>query len=398
MDKKISAKSAKNTTTKAPKTVKKAGKKAAQTPKAKTGKISAAKKRDTQLHKTAVQPQKTTPIVETPIAETGIVKNFFGVYQKYFKFGGRASRYEYFSFSLIYFLLTLLFQLFYPVASVFFIINEIFMVLSIIPILALINRRLHDIGHNLWNGLFNLPVYGILAVLGITITGGMLNKWINPQDYFFLLATLVIIFICLSAAAIRLLIYVCRRGQTNENKYGPAPLLNAPETEKSAFRIIVTYFTIVIVTYLLSAVFLYFSIMEAKQRISKTEAQLAYAEAQIHDIAFYEKNYAWLNNDVVIRQPLVPEDMINEDKTALITALGLPVNFYGFNDIFVISLQGINTEMCEQITTSPWRFHNLDEMMIRNPKHLPPIQETLVKREQCGVCAQSPCEIFWKIK
>lgn len=180
-----------------------------------------------------------------------IIKSFISAYAKYFTFSGRTSRYEYFAFMLT-FIATLVILI---AASIFispfiFLLYILFIVLSIIPMLALTNRRLHDTGRNLWNGLFNWYVYS--AVFGVVSIGV-----IYTIIYTALSAKLMLIFYGISLllilfAQIRYLVFICKRGGTEENKYGKAPVLNDAEHEKTAFWMIVIFFVITIIFNIIS--------------------------------------------------------------------------------------------------------------------------------------------------
>ena len=53
-------------------------------------------------------------------------------------------------------------------------------------------------------------------------------------------------------AQIRYLVFVCKRGGTESNKYGEAPQLNNEKHEKTAFWLIITFFAITIAANIIS--------------------------------------------------------------------------------------------------------------------------------------------------
>lgn len=348
---------------------------------------------------TSVQTQAVKPAVETNEQdERGIWKNFFKCYEKYFDFSGRASRYEYFSFTLVYYLLSFLFGFLTAFHPLFSIVSILFVLLSVIPTFAVMNRRLHDIGRNLWNGYFNWIIYGALAgaAAGLIMFFGFKAYKTNLSNWP-LYTFLMFVFTFGIATIIRYLVFICRRGQTSENKYGAVPALDSPAGEKSAFKLIVVYFTLVIAMSILSGLISYFEAVDLQKRTRQTDMQLSALEQYIHYIGRLEGNYAWLDNGVALRQPLISEDMFTDDRQGITTALGLPVNVYGFDDMFAIALEEVDETACRTIASTRWHLENVDEMMIRNDNAVPPIQQTLMHPNQCEVCEDGMCEIFWKI-
>ena len=112
------------------------------------------------------------------------------VRDNYSNFSGRASRKEFWMFILIlYFGSSLLFLMFIPLIRIteyFLILWGIYLAAMVIPSIAIIVRRLHDQGNS---GKY-------LFVFFIPLIGGLL-----------------------------LLIFLCKKGHRNENKYGVSPRL-----------------------------------------------------------------------------------------------------------------------------------------------------------------------------
>lgn len=175
------------------------------------------------------------------LAKLSMIQCFFNAYINYFKFSGRASRYEYFSFILMFICAVVAISVLSALISPFlFILYGLFALASIIPMLSITNRRLHDTGHNLWNGLFNWYVYSsVFGMVSISITYAM----ISPTG---MLISYLITFVLMMFAQIRYLVFVCKRGGTESNKYGKAPESNDEKHEQTAFWMIIIFFVITV--------------------------------------------------------------------------------------------------------------------------------------------------------
>ena len=180
-------------------------------------------------------------------AKLSMIQCFFNAYINYFKFSGRASRYEYFSFILMFICAVVAIIVLSALISPFsFILYGLFALASIIPMLSITNRRLHDTGHNLWNGLFNWYVYSsVFGMVSISITYAM----ISPKG---MLISYLITFVLMMFAQIRYLVFVCKRGGTDSNNYGEAPKSNDEKHEQTAFWMIIIFFVIIVFANIIS--------------------------------------------------------------------------------------------------------------------------------------------------
>ena len=135
----------------------------------------------------------------------GAVKTCF---KKYFDFKGRASRSEYWYFTLFNFIgYAVGFSLGF-LAPVFFIINGIFFLVVIIPWISVAVRRLHDINKSGWFVALPLPAGVIVAIFSV-----------NRQT------TLEIIFAIIGfGCSIYLLVLYCSAGDSKQNRFGKNPL------------------------------------------------------------------------------------------------------------------------------------------------------------------------------
>ena len=128
-------------------------------------------------------------------------------FKKFFDFKGRASRSEYWYFTLFIMVGYVVGFTLGFIAPVFFIINGIFFLVIIIPWVAVAARRLHDINKSGWFQLIPLPA-GILEFIFAE----------NRQQ------TLEIIFLIVGLILyIYLIILFCTSGDSKQNRFGKYP-------------------------------------------------------------------------------------------------------------------------------------------------------------------------------
>ena len=112
---------------------------------------------------------------------------YLKVVQNYFEFNGRARRKEYWMFALVNIIISWSLSLLDLVlgTTFFYIISLIYTLLFFIPSLAVLVRRLHDIGKSGWFFLVALiPLVGVIWLLVLLCMEGESrpNKWgENPK-------------------------------------------------------------------------------------------------------------------------------------------------------------------------------------------------------------------------
>lgn len=90
----------------------------------------------------------------------------------YMDFNGRASRKEYWMYTLVVAILSVILVILVNISEVFYLLYTIFILINIIPTWALSVRRLHDIGKTGWWLLVNLiPVIGSIILFVFTCIG-----------------------------------------------------------------------------------------------------------------------------------------------------------------------------------------------------------------------------------
>mgnify|MGYP001324097991 CR=1 FL=1 len=129
-------------------------------------------------------------------------------FKKYFDFKGRASRSEYWYFTLFILIGYAIGITLGLMAPVFFIINGVFFLLVIIPWVAVAARRLHDINKSGWFQIIPLPA-GILEFIFAE----------SRQE------TLEIIFLIIGLILyVYLIVLLCTAGDSKQNRFGKNPL------------------------------------------------------------------------------------------------------------------------------------------------------------------------------
>lgn len=166
--------------------------------------------------------------------------------QKFLGFTGRSRRREFWGFALYYGLATLATMLLllgasfctlYTNSSVMLYVTimlwgvlQLYQVASLLPLLAVTTRRLHDVGRaGWWQLIAYIPAllllafyvwmtYGLSPLLPVVFSGATGVLWLEE---ILLALTLV--------GVITLLVFLGRRGEQTENKYGLNPELDPTE-------------------------------------------------------------------------------------------------------------------------------------------------------------------------
>ena len=130
-------------------------------------------------------------------------------FENYVKFGGRATRAEYWWW-----------QLFVLLVSSVPIIGSVIWLATFIPSIAVTSRRLHDIGRTGW---WQALPWGLSLVFVVSLIFGFIRLFLSESSETIFFVITVISLLTLIAVGILLLVWFCRRGQNGINKYGPDP-------------------------------------------------------------------------------------------------------------------------------------------------------------------------------
>ncbi|MBR3502466.1 MAG: hypothetical protein IKO06_06130 [Alphaproteobacteria bacterium] len=102
-----------------------------------------------------------------------------------------------------------------------------------------------------------------------------------------------------------------------------------------------------------------------KYRINKTIEQITLIAGNVRTFFAPQKNYRNLSTNVIKKAKLVPDEMWNEDKTALVNAFGDSFSIFGGSKntattsddkAFIISLSGLPAEACIELATHNWQI------------------------------------------
>lgn len=163
---------------------------------------------------------ETNQVVSATIQQLPTVNFFHAIrsgYKKYFQFNGRVRRSEFWWFVLFTLLLVSL-------TWIPFIGWPIGIVI-VIPSLAVISRRLHDIGKSGWWQLcFGLIIFllSILFIASIIFAINFADNNNKMVAVIFVLCGLISIFVAITTM-IQWIIWLSKEGDTGPNKYGPDP-------------------------------------------------------------------------------------------------------------------------------------------------------------------------------
>jgi len=98
------------------------------------------------------------------------VRSYFAPYRQYASFSGRAGRAEYWTFGLVNLAISIGLRVLSDGSTTFQAIDLAFLVLTLLPTIAVLVRRLHDTDRSGWLALLTIvPVLGWLLLLAMTL-------------------------------------------------------------------------------------------------------------------------------------------------------------------------------------------------------------------------------------
>lgn len=166
------------------------------------------------------------------------------VFQKYFTFSGRASHYDFWAFRVVDALVIIALSLLSVLFSRLFVLVSLYNLITFIPSLSLLSRRLHDRGNSfwLWGSSLLLIVFGTVA---------------NAVDSYHQTAMGWgrVIFTISALISMVLFLYVwilaCLQGDDKANKYGAAIEEKAEVVSRGKWFMAI-YLTVIFVSFVLS--------------------------------------------------------------------------------------------------------------------------------------------------
>lgn len=232
----------------------------------------------------------------------GIFGCYIEAFKKYFQFSGRASRYEYWSFILIDWLVSILFAICSIKLSH---IVTVYALLSFIPSLAVSFRRLHDVGKSGWyiTAPWLLLVVGYIA-FAIPEYAGYTSAWY----------TVIGGIICVGCVAVMFLAFCwkCMKGSSEANKYG-APVQDDDAKGKTIMIIVVACWVLLVGGVMLIGGISGYSKAMKKYKMNQTAEQINMLVTNIRTMYIDEETYTSLNNSVVSAEEMVTPDMYDKN-------------------------------------------------------------------------------------
>ena len=304
----------------------------------------------------------------------GAFQSFIKVWQESFNYKGRTGRYDFWSFcfvnSLIYICLKLV-AVFEAPGLLNFV--YLFDLVSTVPLVAAIVRRMHDIGRNVW-GWFVVPlIICLLAVL------------------FLPLVRVIIVFLYI----LILTILCCLKGKVEDNQYG----VSIPEDKKQKTSVYLIIFLSVVLPLLLCGFVLTIGAISGYSRAmikfkdSKTYEQIQFIKTNLRTLYGSTGSYEKVSNLNAINSGVVPSEMLESGKDIIKTANGGTIQLFGTEDRFTIQLLGIDTiKSCENFRI---------QMLLTDSKNGRVDTSDFKINEggtDCSQCDEKPCILSWTYK
>lgn len=292
-------------------------------------------------------------------------------FKNYFKFSGRASRYDFWAFRLVDLLvLTVFFLLAFFMQSLSF-LGGIYNLLTIIPSLALLSRRLHDREKSFW-------LYGLVWLL---IVLAMIFSSIDSyRNVKFGLGTALMIIGALSALVVSLYIFyqTLRKGDAKANKYGPATKETAAYNSRGKWLAGITVALVALISVAYGSLMVYYGKTTVKIKTETTIDQVLTLQNNIRELA-QGQGYDGLSPRVAFQSGIVPQKMVSEK--GLINPFDGFVDMEGSSDVFLIIYTNIPAQVCEELKQVDWG----SSLISLNVKDKIP----------CSECPNSLCDMGW---
>ena len=181
---------------------------------------------------------------KTPLS---VYKEFF---RKYFSFSGRASRYDYWAFYFMNFMVYLAFFVLSFINETFSILSTIYGVFIIIPSLALGVRRLHDINKSGWYLAIPLAVCLLFAVIAAVRAAANYAAGAPATGGFYAVVYTILFLVALYATFIYILYLFSKKAVNEGNRFGE--VTEAPEYEGLSRKYLIFGWVMIIVFPILS--------------------------------------------------------------------------------------------------------------------------------------------------
>lgn len=292
---------------------------------------------------------------------------------KYFTFSGRASRYDYWAFRLFDTFVVLAFVLLIILLPPLAALAGLYNLVTVIPSLSLLSRRLHDRGKSFW--LWGAIVLLIIAGSVFLATDLYRNTTSRVGMIIFVISVLV-------SAGLALYIFVltCLKGDAKANQYGPAIKEKAEYVSKGKWYMITYLLLVVLGSVVYLGLIAYVAESEFNDKIQQTNAQIDLLQKNIHTTA-QGRGYDGLTSQAAIRLHLVKPAMIRQK--GLVNLFDGAVLLDGNNDEFIITYHNVPARACKKLRESS-RGKNFSQLLLNNGR---------VKT--CDECPNGHCDMSW---
>lgn len=302
--------------------------------------------------------------------------NIFDAFAKalvnYFNFKGRTSRYDYWGFCFVNFLINAVLTL----AGLLIIrkspgvygglnaISTIYGVLMIIPWIAAMSRRLHDTDRSALKWLLAFPL--LVLLLGFIVSFMLRGAS----------ASIIVVSLLICAYMLTLLVLLCFRGSEKDNKHGAAVAEDAGQRWKGLAMPVCMIIIPIVASLAVGALSGYSKAMNKY----KTEREVVPA---IYDVLSRAKGQD--GSDAIVN--FDPQSANAQPVGVMtITPSGNKVEVKRAGDFYEVTADNISESLCMALFGYNWYEHpDFEAMGINDGKN-------------CQICVSAPCKITWRYK
>ena len=306
-------------------------------------------------------------------------KNIFDAYvsafTNYFKFSGRATRYDFWGFRLIDFTIAAVLSIFAALWNPASVLSGLYTLATLFPSLAFTSRRLHDVGKSFWWFWLSILLFILTAVCGA------INTYAGDEIIAF---TVLYVLMALATFLYSLyLLYLTCKKSSDNTKYGE-PVNEEEVYVKKSKWFIVAYFGIIFALILSVAVIAGYSKATGKYKINQTIDQIAMLQANIRVLFANQPSYDALSPALAVEAGFIPDDMIGEEY--LVNPFGGNISLFGAGKFFLIVYSDVPQDACETLSEQDWGNNLLE--IVYNFK----------RARNCQQCVEQGCELGWVFK
>ena len=302
-----------------------------------------------------------------------ILRAYGGAFKNYFKFSGRATRYDFWGFKLIDLAVTFVLSIFAALWSPISILSGLYGLATIFPSLALTSRRLHDVGRSFW------WFWGSILLIVLASVCGAMSDYMGAVFF-------SVLYILIALAAIIYSFYIlyltCKKS-SDDTKFGE-PVSEDPIYVKRGKWFVGTYFGIILVAILIIAGIAAYSEATQKYDVNKAADQVVMLQTNIHELFKNSASYDGLSAAFVVEAGAVPDDMLEEAQ--IVNPFGGVVGVMGYAKMFMIVYSDVPLDACKYLSEQNWGNSLLE------------ITYNFGEAENCQECVAQGCELGWVFK